>query len=162
MADIDQDLYRACRKSKWDGDDDDAVEAGFLAASGQTALWPNMGYRNPKTRLWERPPDVTTFKSAGVTWVKGTHAGPEYSDQGVSVNLQAGVFGYEGSFYFRLPTGTPLPASLNVRQQGRRDHYVIQCVNNMTLDAFRGQLDTLAREAIAKARELRVSSLVFS
>jgi Tse2 ADP-ribosyltransferase toxins len=54
---------------------------------------------------------------------------------------------------FRIPVGTDIPASLIVRFTGanktfKSDHYQIECLNPMTVDAMKGALDNFARSAI--------------
>jgi len=76
-----------------------------------------------------------------------------------------GCFGYGGWFYFLLPADTAIPASLDVKHTpSSRDqtHHSLRCRNSMTLAAYQGALDTLARAAIAKAVENARSSLYFS
>jgi Tse2 ADP-ribosyltransferase toxins len=56
---------------------------------------------------------------------------------------------------FRIPVGTDIPASLIVRFTGpnkafKSDHYQIECLNPMTVDAMKGALDNFARSAIVR------------
>jgi len=167
MAKLDQHYYRACRKKNWATEDaevseDSGIEETFLQVDGEGALYPNMGFRDKKTWEWKRPPDVTTYKFNNEQWVKGVNSGVAYVAQGVSINNEPGVFGYQDSFYFRLTKGTTVPGGLDVSQQGRKNHFVIRCINDMRMTDFKGHLDTLAREAIAEAVKLKVASLVFA
>ncbi len=59
--------------------------------------------------------------------------------------------------YFRMPKGTPIPATLKIVQRGRdAHHYQIEVTTGGTLtpDALRGALDTLARACVVKEVEL--------
>lgn len=54
--------------------------------------------------------------------------------------------------YFKMPSGTPIPASLKVVQRGNDPHHFqIEVANGGTLtpDALRGALDTFARACVA-------------
>lgn len=61
---------------------------------------------------------------------------------------------------FEIPEGTPIPESLVVRKTGynqkyQANHYQIECAaKSMRVDAFKGALDNLARNAIARSVEL--------
>jgi hypothetical protein len=66
---------------------------------------------------------------------------------------------------FLLPEGTSVPAGLDVALTPTKNdpnHHSIRCRNKMRLDAYKGALDNLARNAIAKAVELGKPSLYFS
>jgi hypothetical protein len=60
---------------------------------------------------------------------------------------------------FEIPEGTVVPASLVVRETGynqrfKANHYQIECAaKSMPIDAFKGALDNLARNAIARSVE---------
>lgn len=57
----------------------------------------------------------------------------------------------------RLPGGTDIPESLKLagpdwNEQRQANHYQIECkARNMRLDAFKGALDNLARNAIVRS-----------
>jgi hypothetical protein len=60
---------------------------------------------------------------------------------------------------FTIPKGTDIPASLIVRFTGlnrtfNADHYQIECLNPMTVDAMKGALDNFARSAVVRSVEL--------
>ncbi|MEJ2328219.1 MAG: hypothetical protein P8Y25_16070 [Chromatiaceae bacterium] len=164
---VDQDLFRACKASAWSGRGSEGKSRTFLASHGAGSLYPDYdGFRRRDGSF--RAPDITTMNDTnGVTWVKGVneeegHRRP-YRNEGVSLSTEPGKFGYSGWLYFLLPTGTPIPDSLDVAQTGAdRNHYSLRCLNRMRRDAYEGALDTLARAAIAKAVELRRQSLSFS
>lgn len=156
MSTLSQHYYRACRKKNWSSQEDQPfdqqeIEDQFLQVSGKSSLYPNMGFRDKRTGVWRRLPDVTTYKVGNEQWVKGRNSGPEYEKQGVSINDYSGKFGYEDSFYFRLPKGTDLSDDLSIQQSGAPDHFVIQCKNNMRMSDFKARLGILAWEAIAEA-----------
>lgn len=166
MAELAQDLYRACKRNDWKGNNA-KKENTFLANGGAGSLYPDYtGFRRADGTV--RAADVTTFTDAnGDTFVMGVNDTERnrqpYRNEGVSLNTEAGKFGYTGWFYFLLPTGTDVPASLDVAQTGRdANHYSLRCLNRMRKDAYEGALDTLARDAIAKGVENTRQTLHFS
>ncbi|MDT1061955.1 hypothetical protein RM190_08820 [Paracoccus sp. CPCC 101403] len=59
--------------------------------------------------------------------------------------------------YFKMPSGTPVPATLKVVQRGRdAHHYQIEVATGgkLTPDTLRGALDNLARACVAREVEL--------
>jgi hypothetical protein len=70
-----------------------------------------------------------------------------------------GVFKGKSWLSFEIPEGTVVPASLVVRETGynqrfKANHYQIECAaKSMPIDAFKGALDNLARNAIARSVE---------
>jgi hypothetical protein len=167
MADLTLDLFRACKRNRRTMT---TIGDQFRDSSGAGALYPDyIGFRRRDGSV--RAPDVTTFTdSEGVVWVRGvddvnpaTRRRYVSAIEGVSLNTEAGRFGYDTWFYFVLPTGTSIPESLDVTQTGAdENHYSIRCRNSMKKEAYEGALDTLARAAIAKAVELARQSLLFS
>ena len=100
-----------------------------------------------------RAADVDLFKdTAGNEWIK--------QGGGTSLFDRADVFKGKGWRSFTLPKGTVVPESLTVRFTGRNarfaaDHYQIECVaKTMRVDAFKGALDNLARNAVVRLVEL--------
>jgi hypothetical protein len=171
MPDTAVDLYRSCKSSAWAGKGVDKKTQGFVAAEGRTSLHPDFtGFTRKDGRF--RPPDVTTITDArGVVWVRGVEdrdaSGRPFvnASEGVSVSTTVGGFGYSGWFYFLVPTGTAIPASLDVTATPTRNdsgHYSIRCRTLMRKDAYEGALDTLARSAIARAVAQARQSLYFS
>jgi hypothetical protein len=76
---------------------------------------------------------------------------------GTSLFDRPGVFKWRGWLSFDLPAGTVVPDSLIVRHTGynkafQADHYQIESrTEQMRLDAYKGALDNLARNAIVRA-----------
>ncbi|WP_374592490.1 hypothetical protein [Aquabacterium sp.] len=90
--------------------------------------------------------------SGDKTWV--------YSGGGTSLFDRPNVFKRSGWLAFTIPAGTEVPESLAVRYTGRNpgfdaDHYQIESkAHRMRLDAYKGALDNLARNAVVKSIEL--------
>lgn len=168
MDKLELDLYRACKRNRRDVEtiltDFDANES-----AGAGSLYPDYQGFTRKDGSF-RAPDVTSFtNSSGVAWVQGIkdinpNTGKPYIDanEGVSLNSEAGKFGYAMWFYFQLPEGTPIPACLDVKQTGSdKNHYSIRCKNLMTKEAYEGALNSLARAALVRAIELSCQPLHF-
>lgn len=170
---IELDLYRSCKKGDWGSRNatNEQRSERFMAAEGETAMHPNYGFRRRDGSF--RPSDVTRFEDDnGQIWVHGVNDvdsdGKHWvsPNEGVSLakNRQAMPYA-DGWFDFLLPKGTPIPASLDVKHTPTRsnpDHYSVRLKNQMTQEAYQGALDNLARNAIAKAVELKTPSLYFS
>lgn len=83
-----------------------------------------------------------------------------YEGGGTSLFDRPDVFKRGGWLAFHIPAGTEVPESLVVRYTGRNpgfdaDHYQIESkAHRMRLDAYKGALDNLARNAIVKSIEL--------
>lgn len=167
MADMTQDLYRACKRSAWAGSNSAKKETNFAAGHGAGSLYPEYAGFTRRDGSF-RGPDVTSFTDGnGDTFVKGVsetvNSRQPYRNEGVSLNTTAGKFGYTGWFYFLLPIGTKIPGSLDVSQTGNdANHYGLRCVNRMRKDAYEGALDTFARGALAKSVEDARQALYFS
>jgi hypothetical protein len=169
MAEVPTDLYRSCKSSAWGKADDKRAEK-FAKDEGKTSVYPDFtGFMRKDGTV--RAPDVTTFKVGEELWVYGVQDKDSKGGfvvsrkEGVSVSTAVGGFGYSGWFYFLLPKGTSVPASLDVEHTPSRNdngHYSIRCKNQMRVDSYKGALDTLARSAIAKAVEQAKQSLYFS
>lgn len=172
MSNISLDLYRSCKNRDWGSRkaSDKQRTQQFLSVEGKTSLHPNYGFTKPDGSV--RPPDVTTFQNGTETWVRGVDdVKPDGTNwvhwkEGVSVSSTKEAMSYaKGWFDFLLPKGTSIPASLDIRHtpsKSNPDHYSIRCKNQMLQEAFHGALDTLARNAIARAVELKLSSHYFS
>lgn len=167
MADMTQDLYRACKRSAWAGSTSAKKETSFVAAHGAGSLYPDyVGFTRPDGSF--RGADVTSFTDLnGVTFVVGVNetvkSRQPYRNEGVSLNTTAGKFGYIGWFYFLLPTGTTIPGSLDVSQTGSdANHFALRCVIRMRKDTYEGALDAFARAALAKSVEAARQALYFS
>lgn len=82
---------------------------------------------------------------------------------GTSMFDVEGWFGYSNWRYFHIPIGTEYPDSLFIRKgkskranrSGKLNghHYQIEPKNPMTTDAYKGALDTFARNAVARQVE---------
>ncbi len=88
----------------------------------------------------------------GQEWVK--------SAGGTSLFDVKGVFKGKSWLSFEIPEGTAIPRSLVIRETGynerfKANHYQIECAaKSMRVDAFKGALDNLARNALARKVEL--------
>lgn len=100
-----------------------------------------------------RKADIDTFADAnGQQWVK--------AGKGTSLFDRANVFKAKGWLSFEIPQGTVIPDSLLVRLTDHNDRYnanhfqIESLAKTMRLDAFKGALDNLARNAIARSIEV--------
>lgn len=96
-----------------------------------------------------RPADVMLSKDK--QWV--------HPNGGTSLFDKPNVFKSRGWTAFDIPEGTIIPASLVVRHTGfnqtfQANHYQIECGKMITLEAFKGALDNLARNAVIRSIEL--------
>ena len=139
-------LYRSVQKTEFPNGvivDDKAV-TGVLYPSFEDKQYKSKG-------VWKtRRADIYPYKAKG-EWYVGT-------DGGTSLFDKSGCFGHIYWFYFTIPKGTVVPESLVIRDTGYNDtyaatHYQIEAHNPMTLDAFKGALDNLARNAVVKSLE---------
>jgi hypothetical protein len=159
MPEIELDLYRSLKSSSIAKKREDRDDA-FTKTGGEGSLHPKAGV------------DVTTyFDGGGVEWVRSVEErnddGKSYvnDEEGISVTATLGIFGYAGWCYFLLPKTTSVPGGLDIKKTPTDkdpEHRSIRCIAPMTLSAFKGALDTLARAAIAKAVESGRSSLTHS
>jgi hypothetical protein len=107
--------------------------------------------QNGKVVTRTRPADVNPYP----------HKGESVVDPGSGTSLfdKTGAFGQKHWWYFQIPTGTVVPASLKIRHTGFNDtykaeHYQIEAASHrMPIASYRGALDNLARNAIAKLHE---------
>jgi len=147
MANTEKSLWRSVRKEQF--------ESGVIK-DGKPAdgvLYPDFYARELPNNGGLRQPDVELYKDEhGVEWVK--------PGGGTSLFDVAKVFKGKSWLSFEIPEGTLVPDSLIVRCTGynarfKADHYQIECNEKpMRIDTFKGALDNLARNAIAKTVEL--------
>lgn len=147
MAETDVDLFRSVRKEDFpDGVivDDKAV-AGVLYPSFEDKQIIVQG--KAKTRY----ADIRPYQ----------HAGQCVVDPGGGTSLfdKANVFGTKYWWNFKIPKGTVIPDSLKIPYTGdnavyQAKHYQIEpAALRMTVLAYKGALDNLARNAIVKSLE---------
>ena len=141
-------LYRGVRKEDFpDGVivDSHAV-AGVLHPTFRTTTHEALVKGVPQTRV--RGPDVKPF----------VYGGQQVIDPGRGTSLfdKEKVFGTKYWWYFTIPKGTEVPASLHVRHTGRNDHYdaehyqIEAACRRMPVESYKGALDNLARNAVKK------------
>jgi Tse2-like ADP-ribosyltransferase toxin len=141
-------LFRSVRKDDFPQGvivDDHAV-TGVLYPSFE-----NKQFVNHVGATMTRPADLYPY----------TYEGQNVVDPGGGTSLfdRSEVFGTKYWWYFTLPQGTVVPDSLRIRHTGRNDkydaeHYQIEAAAyRMRVDAFKGALDNLARNAVAKLYE---------
>lgn len=166
MVNLEQDLYRACKKNRRSSHD---LLQAFEDSQGATLLYPDYeGFtRRDGSR---REPDVTRARDEnGDIWVCGiqdTNSSTERylisAHEGVSLSQNSGKFGFSMWYYFLLTKGTTVPECFDITQTGHdTSHYSIRLKNRMRQDAYEGALDNLARSALAKAVEQKRQSLIF-
>lgn len=145
MTSTDKALWRSVRKEEFP----DGVSMEGKPAPG--VLYPDF-YARALPNGSMRQADVVLYRDAlGQEWVK--------SAGGTSLFDVKGVFKGKSWLSFEIPEGTVIPASLIVRETGynerfKANHYQIECAaKSMRIDAFKGALDNLARNAIARSVE---------
>lgn len=146
MAKTDRALWRSVRSEQFpDGTTIDSAPAPGV-------LFPDF-YARTLSDGTTRQPDVTMFRDRlGQEWVR--------SAGGTSLFDVKNVFKGKSWLSFEIPEGTLVPDSLIVRETGynqrfKANHYQIECAGkSMRVDAFKGALDNLARNAIARSVEL--------
>jgi hypothetical protein len=147
MTSTDVALYRSVRKEEFpDGVivDDHALE-GVLYPTFEEKIIEVRGVQT--TRL----PDVRPYKRDG----------EDVIDPGGGTSLfdKANVFGKNFWWYFEIPKGTVVPESLRIVHTGRNEkykaeHYQIEAAaRRMSVAAYKGALDNLARNAVVKLYE---------
>jgi hypothetical protein len=145
MAKTSVNLYRAVRGSPY--------KQGTVVDGEPVAgvLFPDF-YRRKIGEEW-REPDVDMIKDdKGEEWVQ--------EGGGTSLFDKRGVFASPAWKYFDIPEGTDIPASLVVRKTGwnkkfQANHWQIEVrTGMMTKTAMQGDLETLARNAVARSIEL--------
>lgn len=143
MSTTDTDLFRSVREEQFSSGTivDDKPVTGILYPDFEEKILPS-----GKTR----GADVTL--SADKEWVE--HLG------GTSLFDKANVFKSKGWLCFPIPEGTEVPDSLTIRHTGynssfKAEHYQIEsAAQKMRVDAYKGALDNLARNAVVRSIEL--------
>ncbi len=141
-----QDLYRSIHKTT------PGYEAGPIvdgvAVTG--VLYPDFEARRiSKTRT--RPADLTSFEGEGGVRMVRNDGGTSLFDK-----QQVLPGGADSWHSFKLPPDTVIPPSLKIRFTGynktfEADHYQIESIaGTMAMDAMKGALDNLARNAIVR------------
>lgn len=146
MATTDKALWRSVRSEQFP----DGTMVRDEPAPG--VLYPDF-YARPLANGSMRPPDVDMYRDrSGQEWVR--------SAGGTSLFDVRNVFKGKSWLSFEIPEGTLVPDSLVVRETGynqrfKANHYQIECAGKvMRVDAFKGALDNLARNAVARQVEL--------
>jgi hypothetical protein len=145
-------LYRSVRKEEFPKGvivDDHAVTGVLYPTFEDKVIEIKKGGTTEKKT---RPADVTPY----------TFKGEEVVDPGGGTSLfdKKDVFGTRWWWCFTIPEGTVIPDSLQIRFTGRNatynaDHYQIEAaMRRMPVESFKGALDNLARNAVAKVYEL--------
>ena len=149
MPETDLDLFRSIHKST-PGYDKGPIVDGHAVAG---VLYPDFVDRDlGKGRI--RPADVSL--KPGKDGVAEVQVGGGTSLFDKEYVLPGGTKNWHS---FKIPQGTDIPASLIVRFTGynksfKSDHYQIECLNPMTVNAMKGALDNFARSAIVRLVEL--------
>lgn len=150
MATLALDLYRSVRKE----DFPDGVVVDDHAVTG--VLYPAFEDKTYEVKVRGQ---TETRKRRADLYPKPFRGG-QVVDPGGGTSLfdKSGAFGSRHWWYFKLPEGTVIPESLKIRHTGHNDvynaeHYQIEVVARMKLEAFKGALDNLARNAVTKACE---------
>ena len=162
MAEIEWDLYRAIHQDSPEAGKLDSLAAGRSGATGNGLLHARV------------EGDVQTGSDGG-QFVEGADVMLERSgddrpwyvltDGGTSMHDVPGWFGYSQWNYFSVPKGTEYCANtLYLKRDNKKKwnrtkkvsgrHYTIRPKTRMTLDAYFGALENLARAAIARSVEL--------
>lgn len=145
MPSITSGLYRAIINGSMDGPfvvDDEPVTGLLYPRFEESSYVDGSGIERTS------PADVTII------------SGKVQNGGGTSMFDVEGWFGYSNWRYFHVPVGTEYPDSLIVRKgKNKRTnragtlsgyHYQIEPKNPMTIDAYKGALDTFARNAVVK------------
>lgn len=159
MATTDVSLWRAVRKEAFA---DGTIVDGHAVAG---VLYPDFEERQIGRKVkgvmtyTTRAPDLAPTKGKPSD---GEDATLDYVNPGGGTSLfdKADVFGgaSKGWFSFKIPDGTSIPDSILVKNDGRREerdatHYQLEPLTRMRVDAYKGALDNLARNAIARSVE---------
>lgn len=149
MPTTETDLYRAII---------DGTFAGDLVVDGE----PVAGVLHPRfeeTTYFDRN-NIERTSRADVTVLPRATGDLVDTGGGTSLHDVEGWFGHSGWRYFQIPGGTEYPANLHIRK-GKRPtsnrsgkltgtHYQIEPLNRMTVSAYKGALDNLARNAVVR------------
>lgn len=147
MPNTDKDLFRALKISDFPGEFqvDDKPLRGLLYPRFEVS-----SYTDGKGNLQTSQADVVLKPNAG------THEQEVQTGGGTSLFNVGGWFGYINWKDFKIPAQTEYPEGLVIKtgkKKKNRDkvegiHYQIEPKNPMTVDAFKGALDTFARNAL--------------
>ncbi len=143
MSETKLDLFRSVRIEQFPNG---TIVDGQPAAE---LLYPDFEDRQlPNGKI--RNADIDKFSDAnGDQWIK--------AGKGTSLFDRANVFTKKGWLSFTIPNGTVIPDSLIIPFTGHNkmfsaNHYQIECkAKVMRMDAFKGALDNLARNAIVQS-----------
>lgn len=145
----DVDLFRALNVSDFPEDVqlvvDNVPATGILYPQFETKQFMSRG------KLRTRRPDVQVTSENGENFVQ--------SGGGTSLFDRPNVFGTNGWRSFMIPKGTVIPESLKIEKGGYNEkfhatHYQIEVkTGQMEIQAFKGALDNLARNAVVRAYE---------
>ncbi len=143
MAETSTALYRSVTSDTFP----DGVVKDSVAAPG--LLYPDF-HERPLPDGKVREPDVVVFMdSKGEEWVQ--------DKGGTSLFDKANVFKGKRWLSFEIPQGTVIPDSLIIRNTGfnkrfQATHYQIEsAAKTMRVDAYKGALENLARNAIVRS-----------
>ena len=145
MAETTTDLWRSVREEDF---------ANGVIINDQPApgvLFPDF-YKRTLPNGKDRNPDVVLEPDGnGVEWVQ--------PGRGTSLFDSVKPLSGKSWLKFKIPGGTAIDGSLTVRFTGynkifKANHYQIECINPMTITAYKGALDNLARSAIARLVQL--------
>lgn len=162
MAEIAWNLYRAIHQ--------DAPESGKLdsLAAGQSGATADGLLHARIQGSVQSGADGRQFVEGADVMLERTgddHPWHVLSDGGTSMHDVPGWFGYSPWSYFSVPKGTEYCAdTLYIKRDEKKKwnrtktasgrHYTIRPKSRMTLDAYFGALDNLARAAVARSVEL--------
>jgi hypothetical protein len=149
MSHTTTDLYRAIKNGTFNKDvfvvNEEAVP-GLLHPRFQATT-----YLDKRGQQQTSQADVTVYERSSGDEVD--------SGGGTSMFNVEGWFGFSDWKYFHVPEGTEYPVSLLLIKKGKSKrtnktgelsgyHYQIEPRNRMTVDAYKGALDNLARNAV--------------
>lgn len=162
MAEIEWDLYRAILNTSPDKEKLDSAAAGQPEANGFGLL-----HARAKGQVAKGSDGHQFIEGADVMLERSGDDAPWYvlSGGGTSMHDVPGWFGYSTWSYFSVPKGTEYcDNTLFIKRDSKKKwnrnkttsgrHYTIRPKTKMTLDAYFGALDNLARAAIARSVEL--------
>jgi hypothetical protein len=151
MATTEVDVYRSVRKENFP----EGVIVNGHAVTG--VLYPTFESTTFQTVVR----GVVETRTRGADVTPYLHNNQPVIDPGAGTSLfdKANVFGTKYWWNFKIPAGTIVPDSLKVRFTGHNDtygadHYQIEALaKRMTVVAYKGALDNLARNAIVRSCE---------
>jgi hypothetical protein len=162
MAEIECDLYRAIHK-----DSPEAEKLTRLAAGRSGATADGLLHARVQGDVQTGSDQRQFIEGADVTLERSGEDEPWHvlADGGTSMHDVPGWFGYSRWSYFSVPEGTEYCAdTLCIKRDKKKKwnrtrdvsgrHYTIRPKTRMTLDAYFGALDNLARAAVARSVEL--------